>query len=86
MKVVFKYEMFFIHSIFTLKRMESVADDYKTLKEIGLTDETARYIINRYIIHDNHQDLEYWVNWYIEVFFREKLEKDHDQYEHSFKR
>ena len=55
--------------------MESVADDYKTLKEIGFTDETARYIINRYIIHDNHQDLEYWVNRYIEVFFREKLEK-----------
>ena len=86
MKVVYKYEMFFIHSIFTLKRMESVADNCKTLKEIGLTDETARYIINRYIIHDNQQDLEYWVNRYIEVFFREKLEKDHDQYEHSFKR
>ena len=66
--------------------MESVADDYKTLKEIGLTDETARYIINRYMIHDNHHDLEYWVNRYIEVFFREKLEKDRDLHEHIFKK
>ena len=53
-----------------------VRDDYKTLKEIGFTDDTTCYIISTYRIGDTHQPIEYWVKLYIESFCCEKREKE----------
>ena len=90
-KVRYKCKLLFIFA-FTINIMERADildgvlthEDYKTLKEIGFTDNAARYIVESYVLPPpNHQDLEYWITWYTEFFFLEKLKRELHQYGHN---
>ena len=52
-----------------------VKDDHEILKEMVLTENTAWYIITYYRLGDTHQPIGYWINCYIESYFKGRFEK-----------
>ena len=40
------------------------------LRDLGFTEKTVQFIIERYVKGDTHQPLDYWVMHYIEIYFK----------------